>query len=165
VRWVPASGRRDDFFNDVLMLASQGVNRDLVRKVEPFRLDALVPYKPDYLSGFLAERHAIGIKPCFEQAVHQVRTECRRRCSRDVPGDTQRFLSVSTAITDPTFKHILLPLHVLAYRYRAKLFRVLVNGQTGEVQGEAPLSWVKVLLLVLVIGALAATVVLFVRNR
>ena len=44
-----------------------------------------------------------------------------------------------------TFKHVLLPVWVAAYIFRGKTWRFLVNGQTGEVQGEAPLSWVKML--------------------
>jgi len=39
---------------------------------------------------------------------------------------------------------MLLPLYVAAYMFGAKTYRFVVNGQTGEVQGEAPISWAKV---------------------
>ena len=36
-----------------------------------------------------------------------------------------------------------------AYRFRDKTYRFLVNGQTGEVAGESPLSWQKLTLVVI----------------
>ena len=43
-----------------------------------------------------------------------------------------------------TFKHLLLPVYAGAYRYNNKVFQVVVNGRTGEVQGERPYSWLKI---------------------
>ena len=37
-----------------------------------------------------------------------------------------------------TYKHLLLPLWLLAYRYSETTYQVMVNAQTGEVQGERP---------------------------
>ena len=39
-----------------------------------------------------------------------------------------------------TFKHILLPVWMLVYRFHDKPYRVYVNASTGEVQGERPYS-------------------------
>ena len=41
-----------------------------------------------------------------------------------------------------------LPIWISAYRYREKVYRILINARTGEVQGERPWSWVKIGLLV-----------------
>jgi hypothetical protein len=43
-----------------------------------------------------------------------------------------------------TFLHLLLPVWMGAYRFQAKVYQVLVNAQTGEVQGERPYSSVKI---------------------
>ena len=60
-------------------------------------------------------------------------------------------------IDDVTFKHVLLPGWLAAYKYRGQSYRFVVNGQTGKVQGERPWSWVKitiaVILAAIVIGA------------
>ena len=45
-----------------------------------------------------------------------------------------------------TYKHLLLPLWLLAYRYSETTYQVMVNAQTGEVQGERPWSWIKITL-------------------
>jgi hypothetical protein len=48
-----------------------------------------------------------------------------------------------------TFKHILLPVWVAAYRYGGKPYRFVVNGQTGKVQGERPYSAIKIAIAVI----------------
>jgi hypothetical protein len=40
---------------------------------------------------------------------------------------------------------VLLPVWIMAYRFRDQLYRFLVNGQTGRSTGQAPLSWTKIL--------------------
>ena len=60
-------------------------------------------------------------------------------------------------------KHLLLPVWMLAYRYHDKPYRVFVNAGTGEVQGERPYSWVKILFAVLA-GVLAGAIVIAVAS-
>jgi hypothetical protein len=79
----------------------------------------------------------------------------------DIGGDEQRILSKTTYYSDITFKYILLPVWISAYRFKDRNFQFLVNARTGEVQGERPYSWIKITLLVLFIIALIATIVYF----
>jgi len=87
--------------------------------------------------------------------------EIRSTVRRDIGGDHQRVHSVRTQYSNVTFKHILLPIWLSAYRYRDKAYRFLINARTGEVQGERPWSWVKITAAVLVtIGIIAGIVLL-----
>ncbi|MGA1820610.1 MAG: primosomal protein N' (replication factor Y) - superfamily II helicase [Thermoplasmatota archaeon] len=160
VRWVPSRGRRDDTFDDTLILASKGIDEDIAEKVYPFHLNELVPYKPDYLSGWMAEEYSINVHEGWGKAREKVKGEVYQRCARDVPGDTHRFLNVDTRFFDLKYKHILLPIWSAAYHYKKKLYHFLINGQTGEVQGEKPLSWLKIALAVAA-GAAAAALLIF----
>ena len=74
----------------------------------------------------------------------------------DIGGDEQRIDNISTSYADETFKHILLPIWIAAYKYNAKTYRFLVNGQTGEVQGERPYSAWKITFAALGLAILAA---------
>jgi hypothetical protein len=65
---------------------------------------------------------------------------------------------VRNHVTDVRWKHVLLPIWSVAYRYGGKTYPVLVHGQTGRVVGRAPLSWAKILLLALVVAALVLAV-------
>ncbi len=155
VRWVPSNGNRSGFYNDVLVPASKGMNSELILKIYPFHLQQLVPYKPEYLSGFLAEEYGINLKNGWVTAKNFVNSSERDKCGRDVPGDTYRFLRVSTTFSKIKYKHILLPVWIAAYLYKQKTYHFLVNGQTGEVQGFKPISWAKVAAFV---GTVAAIV-------
>ena len=80
-------------------------------------------------------------------------SEMESLCARQVPGDTHRNLSVNTSYADRTFKHVLLPIWLVAYTYGSQNFQVLVNGYTGVIAGQRPYSWLKITLAVL--GGLA----------
>ncbi len=58
----------------------------------------------------------------------------------DIGGDRQRISNIDTNLSDVTFKHVLLPVWMAAYKYRGKTYRFVVNGQSGRVQGERPYS-------------------------
>ncbi|MCK5310114.1 MAG: hypothetical protein KAJ64_05655 [Thermoplasmata archaeon] len=156
VRWVPAHGSRSGFYNDVLVHASKGMNEELILKIYPFHLQQLVPYKSEFLSGFLAEEYGIDLQQGWISAQNTVNASERQKCGSEVPGDTYRFLRVSTTFSKIKYKHILLPVWIAAYQYKQKTYHFLVNGQTGEVQGFKPISWAKV---GLVIAAVAAGIV------
>ena len=162
-RWVPSSGTYDHFFNDWLVYATRALPAHLLDDLGRWPLAGLVPYDPKYLAGHEAERYQVDLAGGWEQARAGIAAEIRAGCARRVPGDTHMALRVRTTYRDMTWKHLLLPLWVVAYRYRGKTWRIVVNGQTGQVDGEAPLSWAKILGLVLaillVIGVVVAVVV------
>jgi len=51
---------------------------------------------------------------------------------------------VDTGFSDVNSDLILLPVYLLSYRYGEKLYRFMINGQTGKVFGKVPLSWAKI---------------------
>lgn len=73
----------------------------------------------------------------------------RQMCARDIRADLHRNLQVSAHFDRQTFKHVLLPVWLVGYRYGSKDYQVVVNGATGQVAGEYPKSWVKIALAVL----------------
>jgi hypothetical protein len=84
------------------------------------------------------------MRPAIEATIRQ-----------DIGGDHQSIDSVRTRFHDITFKHVLLPVWISAYRYRGRVFRFLVNARTGEVQGARPWSAIKIALAVVVALILA----------
>jgi len=161
VRWVHASGELDQFFNDELVSGSRGVPQDLLTKVEPFPTDDLAPYNAAFLSGWVVEQYQIDLIAAATHARSVMEQKLRQLCSREVPGDTQRNLSVRATFDQQTFKHILVPVWLLTYTYGSKNFVVVINGYTGRIAGHHPLSWIKITLVVLaillIIGIIAAT--------
>jgi hypothetical protein len=154
IRWEPASGFLEKAFDDVPVPASKGLPPGLSRGIEPFPTGGLVPYDPQYLSGFLAEEYAVDLPDAVVVAKERMTREIYAACSGQVPGDTQRNLQVATAWSGLACKNALLPLWISAYEYGGKPFRFLVNGVTGKVDGNAPFSAAKIALAILAVLAL-----------
>jgi len=160
-RWEPASGSLEHFFDDELVAASRGVAPKLLRQVEPFPTHELVKYDPGYLSGWIVEQYQIDLVAAAQRSRDAMEAELRVLCNQQVPGDTSRNLEFTSDYSAQTFKHILAPVWLLTYQYGEKRFQVAVNGYTGKIGGEYPLSWVKIalivfaVLLVLVLWAMA----------
>ncbi|MCB9616857.1 MAG: hypothetical protein H6722_30860 [Sandaracinus sp.] len=162
-RWQPAQGHRRDRYDDVLVVASKGLPEPIANRLATFDTNALVPYDPRYLAGFHAEEYAVGLEEGWQKADQRIRRDQDSRCQRDIPGDTHRNFQSQHQLYEQTYKHVLLPLWIAAYRYQDKTFRFLVNGQTGEVQGEAPTSWFKVVMVIAIVVAIIAGIVFAVR--
>lgn len=155
VRWTPKSGRVARMFDDVLVLASRALPKSYTDALEPWDLPALEPYQPEYLAGFRAEAYTVELKDGYTEARQHMARVIERDVRFDIGGDRQRIHMLETDVRDVTFKHILLPVWMAAYKYRGQTFRFVVNGRTGRVQGERPWSAIKITIAV-VLGLLVA---------
>ena len=149
VRWRAASGRVARFFDDVLVLASKSLPKAFTDALAPWDLSALEPYGPAYLAGFRAEGYQVELTEGFVAARKMMDAQIARDVRFDIGGDRQRVHRIDTKIDDVTFKHILLPVWLAAYKYRGRTFRFVVNGQSGRVRGERPYSAIKITLAVI----------------
>jgi len=155
IRWSSARGRVARFFDDVLVLASKSLPKRYTDALEPWDLKALTTYQAQFLSGFAAEGYQIELPEGFTEARGIMDRQISQDIRRDIGGDEQRISTVDTDVNDVTFKHILLPVWMAAYKYRDRTFRFVVNGQTGKVQGERPWSAWKIAFAV-VLGLIVA---------
>lgn len=151
-RWESSSGSLSHFFDDDVVPGTIGVHTKLLRKVEPFpTLTDLKPYDPTYIRGWTVERYQVDLRTAGDTSKQQMDTVIYQLCDREVPGDTHRNLDVSSTYHDRTFKHILVPVWLATYTYGSKSYQVVVNGYTGSMAGEYPLSWIKITLAVVAI--------------
>lgn len=148
-RWSRASGHVHLTFDDILILATESLPRNYADKLEPWDLENLAPYAEEYIGGFQAEAYSVSLEDGFVRAQGVMDPAIRTAIRRDIGGDEQRIHHADTHYEEITFKHILLPVWIAAYRYKETTYRFLVNARTGEVQGERPWSWIKIVLTVL----------------
>ena len=147
--WYPASGTVNVPFDDVLVLASNKLPPKYASAMSTWQLQALVTYRDEYLSGFQASRYDTGLTEGFEVAKGMMSPTIDGAICTDIGGNHQQITWKDTQYFATTFKHLLLPIWSGAYRYRGKTWAYLVNGQTGEVRGEAPISPWKVAIAIL----------------
>ncbi len=155
--WRHVSGNRNDVLEDTPICASRGLLKTLVHRFRSWGLSGLVPYEPRFLAGWTVESYAIDLPDAWARAQQDMEHLQRLRCTGDILGTVHRNLQVQSTFSHVTFKHALLPVWIAAYRYRDKAYQLLVNGQTGEVAGQAPWSnWKIALALVLPIAVMLA---------
>jgi DNA-directed RNA polymerase subunit RPC12/RpoP len=162
-RWSPASGTVGNDFDDILILAGKSLPKDYADRLDPWDLSNLVPYSDDYLSGFRAESYQVSLQEGFEAAKEVMAASIQSTIRKDIGGDEQRIHSAQTQYGKITFKHILLPIWCSAYRFHDKVYRILINARTGEVQGERPYSAWKIAGAVL-LGLAIIGIVILIRS-
>jgi hypothetical protein len=149
VRWEPASGLVEHFFDDEPVPGTHGVSNGLLRQVEPFATPELVPYDTAFLSGFIVEHYQVVLLEAAQASQDAMTDKLRQMCAAQIPGDTSRNLVIHPTFSAQTFKHILVPVWLLSYLYGTRLFQVVVNGYSGRMAGQYPKSPWKIAFLVL----------------
>lgn len=149
--WFPLQGEHHRYYFGYLFPATRGISLQESRSIQPFQLSALVRFRPHFLAGWMAEEYSIDGNSASQKAIDEFRQRQQQEIAYFLPGDEQSGLNVNTQLTVNGSDLILLPVHVLSYRYRDKVFRFLVNGQTGQIAGEKPVSGSRIMILILVI--------------
>jgi transcription elongation factor Elf1 len=158
--WYFASGTVNENFDDVLVVASKSLPKKYVDALEPWDLKNLVPFDEQFLSGFKAESYQLDLEGGFSESKKIMDVKIRVKVKKDIGGDDQRITTLSTQHNNVTFKHILLPVWLSAFKYNDKVYRFMINGRTGEVQGERPYSFWKIFFFVLLcLGVVAGIVI------
>jgi hypothetical protein len=149
VRWDPASGVVEHFFDDEPVPGTHGIPHALLARIEPFMTSELVPYDRSYLAGFVVEHYQVVLLDAATASEEAMTGKVRDLCAARIPGDTYRNLVIHPTFSNRTFKHVLVPVWLLTYTYGPKVYQVLVNGYTGRMAGQYPKSPWKVALLVI----------------
>jgi len=158
--WRPLRGEHTEYVPDVLVTASRGLSNEELEELEPFDLRALARYEPALVAGWVAEEPSLSREECLRLAREETLARVKQRLEAFMPGDSHQNLQHQTRVEEESLEVCLVPVWVLAARYAPDKppLRVVVNGQSGEVHGEVPVSLVKVLLTV---GVVVLGVVLY----
>jgi hypothetical protein len=162
--WYSVSGSVSNDFDDILIEASNSLPKDKLRALEPWDLKNVMEYNDQFLQGFRTENYQVDLPTAFVESKKRMVPVINQTINHNIGGDRQTINSVSTTYTKSTFKYILLPVWISAYRYNNKVYQFLVNARTGEVQGNRPWSVVKIALAVIA-GVIVLGVLLYVWGR
>jgi len=160
--WWGLSGRHHEYHSGHLVSGSRGLEQAGAERIKPFHLAALKRYQPSFLAGWLSEEYSVE----RDAALAICKQEFARREQAGVdallPGDTHSQVQVNTEFSQINSDLVLLPIYLLSYRYRGRLYRFLVNGQTGRITGDKPLSTKRILVVVFGVLALIGAIALLV---
>jgi hypothetical protein len=138
--WWPLHGGHHAYYSFYLVSGSKGLAQEISQWIQPFELLALKRYSPRFLAGWLSEEYSVEKDAARELSDAEFRRREQQAVAAFLPGDTHAQLQVQTNFSNINSDLILLPIYLRAYRYRDRLYRVLINGQTGKISGQKPLS-------------------------
>ncbi len=158
--WYPLAGEHRGRYDGLLIGASGALTPSETSRLCPFDLASAVTPAGVDLENVTVEQFSVPRKyarPLARGALQQ--NEAAVCADRYVPGRS-RNVHANVLIESMAGEPVLLPVYVMAYRYNDRLYRFLVNGQTGRATGEAPRSLWKMLLIPAIILVVLAVILL-----
>lgn len=141
--------------------ASKRMENDLMDSVEPFKMEDMKPFSLSYLPGFLAERFDVEQQENVERAHKRIKSTISEQTKRTVKHDRIDSEQEQVAFGNETTGYAMFPVWLLTTRWNDKEYRFAMNGQTGKMTGDLPISVPKflgvvaaVFIAVLIIGLL-----------
>lgn len=162
-RWHYAAGQVSGFVDDTLVKASNQRSGRIPPNIALWNLKLLQPFNSSFLRGFVTEKYTIPLKQGHLAAKDEAERLAKRWCRQDIGGDTQRVTSMNMSLSEETFKHILLPVYVSAYRFNGKEYNFYVNGENGSISGTRPYSFWKIFFAILLGLIVVGVIVYFAR--
>lgn len=148
IEWRPESGKVNRAFNDLLVPGTQRLNLSALGKVDTYRLQDLVVYEPRYLAGMNALAYDLPLEKAWETGRTIMRERTRQTCLDHIKSSHIRSFSMNLDFSDEQWRYILTPLYTSVYLYNNHPYQVLINGQSGKIAGQRPVSWQKIWLVI-----------------
>ena len=159
------NGNHSAYVLDVVVTASKGLGNAELETIEPFDLRAMRRYDAAVVSGWAAEEATLSRDEGFRIGRDEAMDKVADKLRNFLPGDSSTLVDFDTSFSEENTDLVLLPVYVFAARYGAdQTLRILVNGQTGEVQGDIPKSMVKIAVAVLLSLGLIALIALLITG-
>jgi predicted RNA-binding Zn-ribbon protein involved in translation (DUF1610 family) len=148
VIWLWESGHVQLNIDNLLVPGTARLSATILYKVKNFDLSALAPYEPKYLAGLQAQTYDIPLEHAWETGRAEMREQTRQACLSQASTSQVRNFSMNLDFSDESWRYVLLPIHLAAYKYDNQTYQVMVNGQTGEIAGQRPADWNKIWLVI-----------------
>jgi DNA-directed RNA polymerase subunit RPC12/RpoP len=147
-QWEAHSGSEFELFKDVIIPGLRKMPQSDLAAIEPFNLDDLIAFSPDYLAGWVALTYDFPLADASLRARDLLYNKVRRNLSAKVEtGHPKRNFSTGAGKwSGLTYKLALLPIYLGNYVFQGKRYRLMVNGQTGRVSGKKPIDRLKMLM-------------------
>ena len=122
-----ASGRMPDEYMDSL---------------EPFDYSELKPFSTAYMPGFFADKYDVSAEDCAERADTRAKNTAFELLRNDAAAGYQGCIvkSKALAMERAGVKYAMLPVWLLSTRWNGKNYLFAMNGQTGKLIGDLPVS-------------------------
>lgn len=109
--------------------------------IEPYDYTEIAPFSTAYLPGYLADRYDVSQEESGVRAHERLKGSLRKELGETVTGYTHVSVSGENIDSDITkTKYGIMPVWLLATKWKEKNFLFAMNGQTGKMIGDLPVS-------------------------
>ena len=128
-------------FDNVPVDGSVTMNDELMQSIEPYDFSEAVSFQTAYLSGYLADKYSVNSEEAIEGANDRIRYSTAETFKNTVSGyntvEAERSL---IQLENGKAKYALYPVWILNTTYDGEKYVFAMNGQTGKLVGDLPLS-------------------------
>lgn len=139
--WKQVQGTLKRHFGDVVVCAAE--HPAGAEKLDSWLLDKVVALTPETVGGVEVAAVDTGSEEGWTQAEQVMARTIEEACAEEIGGDEQRVDAVRTSLSERVHTLTLMPVWAGSYRFRGRVWPVVVNGRSGHVEGEHPYSRVK----------------------
>jgi len=128
-------------FERVPVDASSKMDDAHMDSIEPYDYSEMVPFSTAYLPGFLADKYDVPVDDCAPRAEERVRQSTENALRDSVHGyETCVAIHKNMNLKRGHVGYALLPVWILNTKWRDKNYLFAMNGQTGKLIGDLPVS-------------------------
>ncbi len=138
--WEPVTGYWEHFFEDQLVMVSHKIQGGLFGEINDFPIRDFVNYDPRYLESFPAEISTKDPKDSAKEVEKVIDAHLKEVAKKNIKGEKIEELAILAERQAITFRVALLPMWVASFSYYGRSFQYLINGHTGKLAGQKPLS-------------------------
>ena len=146
IEWRWEDGQVEFDVDDLLISGSNSkqVNHQYLEEIKPYQMRDLVTYEPDFLAGWQAQAYQTTLTDAWDKAKGIIREQAKDACHQDIPTHHVRNFSMNADFADESWRYILLPVYLATYKFENDPYQLILNGQTGAIAGQKPVTWWKV---------------------
>ncbi len=127
--------------------ASEKMDDNLMDLLEPYDYSEFKEFKIPYLSGYLAEKYSYSNDEVYSRVKSRVNNYAEDYARAQIRGySTVVVNNKRVVIKKRKADYVLLPVWILNYDYKGKIYTFAMNGQTGKLVGKPPIEAKKVVL-------------------
>lgn len=128
-------------FENIPFDGSKKMENRYMEAIEPFDLSSAVGFDMSYLSGYLADKYDVEAKEGLGRINERIKKSTEELFSQSVTGyHSVRPENSSVNVSQGKIQYVLLPVWFLNTDYQGKKYTFAMNGQTGKLVGEFPVS-------------------------
>ena len=128
-------------FDDVPVDGSTKMDDAMMESIEPFDLQAAVPFQTAYLSGYYADKYDVDATQSIGRANERIKNSVTSAFTATTAGYAAVTPQVSSIrVHNGKARYAMYPVWLLSTRFQDKTYLFAMNGQTGKLVGDMPVD-------------------------